>query len=223
MPALDSLQHYVEIGILLVSLLVLVPVGWFTSGYGTKLIGLVMARQASARAVLSSRIIGGMAGAVVAVLLWSGFGGRGVPGPGGPGGTGSERGTQTPASLLDKNLPVATPAQPVPSAPSAITADDTKRQVRVAILGDGTKPAYALDNKFFIFLDGPDRSPLSAEELLKKLHDWKQDYHVGYVLAHYSNGSARPTHSEVEKLRRGVEGLGMKFTPIPVDSGKWVP
>jgi hypothetical protein len=223
MPDLDSLQQYVEVGILVISLLVLVPAGWFTGGASTKMMGVVFAKHVSARAVYGSRATGGLIGAVLAVLLWGGFGGRGVPGPGGKGYPNTKRDDGTPSTLLDKTLPATAPAQPVASVPPAITTDGQHRQVRIAVLGKGTQPRYAQDNRFFILLDGPDKEPRTTEKLVADLEEWRNKHQVEHVILHYALKSADPDNPEVQKLRKAVEGQRMQFTTKYEESGKWVP
>ena len=231
---MGTLQDYYQIGLFILILLVLIPAGWFIMGFSVRTLFLVFARSLGPVGLFRARLLGGGAGLVVALLLWGGFGGFGDGlgfGPGfglKQGNSSAEQGSRTslistPQTDQNPSTSSSAPAAAGPNLPPAITTEGSRRQVRIALLGDETQPRYQLGNRFFVLMDEQDRRPLSTDEVIARLDEWKTKHQVEHIVLQHAPESADLENPQVRKLQKAVQGQNMQFTTKPVLSGKFLP
>jgi hypothetical protein len=177
----------------------------------------VRAKDLSRAGTIRSRLVGGVAGGVLAyLLLWPlglgdglGFG----PGKDGRGANGVAAHTTSPAAPSAPPTAAATPA-----ATLATTKPPAKPPtvVRIKLLGVSTSPAVAADEqlRIFVLLDQDAMKPVSVDEIIEHVKAAKRALPADaplLVKLLTTPNSTYLLHSQVERLRSQVKALDVNF------------
>ncbi len=141
-------------------------VGAIVLSFGVRALCVTLWKDLSSSAIFRLRLLGGLAGAVIAFsYLGSGGGGFGFgPGPGGlPGGRGEGE---------SRPQPLTNPQTTSPSKPAS--APSPRSILKVGMLGAKTSPPYEYPNGLFAIIGDPADKVLTIDQVIERIRLRKQ-------------------------------------------------